>query len=54
MTFSGFMLDSMKTASLSEIPGITSTLLISLWLLVKKRPRVLDVVSVIRVGSLTT
>ena len=34
-------------------PGITSTLLISFWLLVKKS-RVLDVVSVIRVGSLTT
>ena len=54
MTFSGFRLDSMTTASWSEIPGFTSTLLISVWLLVKKRSRVLDVVSVIRVGSLTT
>ena len=44
----------MKTASWSEILEITSTLLISVWLLVKKRSRVLDVVSVIPVGLLTT
>ena len=44
----------MKTAWWSEIPSIMSTLLISVWLLVKKRSSMLVVVSVTLVGSVTT
>ena len=45
----------MKPVWWSEIPGIISTLLIiSVWLLVKKRSSMLVVVSVTLVGSATT
>ena len=44
----------MMTASWSKIPGITSTLLISVWLLVKKRSNMLELVSVTLIGSATT
>ena len=41
----------MKTASWSEMPGIVSTLLMRVGLLVKKSSSVFAVVSVILVGS---
>ena len=44
----------MKTALWSEIPGITSNLLISVWVPAKKRSSMLAVVSVTLVGSVTT
>ena len=54
LTLIGRRLDSMTTASWSETPGITSTLLTKVWLLVKNRSKILDEVSVILVGSVTT
>ena len=50
----GRRLDSTKTVSWSEMPGITSTLFTRDWLLEKNRSRVFPVSSVICVGSSTS
>ena len=44
---------TLKTASWSEMPGIVSTLFISVAFVVKKSSKMLDVVSVILVGCVT-
>ena len=54
MFFIGRRLDSMKTASWSDMPGITWTWLTSVVVLVKNRSKVVELVSVILVGSVTT
>ena len=50
-TFMGRRLDTIKTALWSEMPGIVSTLLMRVGLLVKKSSIVFAIVSVILVGS---
>ena len=54
VTFIGRRLGSLKTVSLSDFPGMTSTFLMSDWLLVKKRSMVLDECSMTLVGYVTT
>ena len=54
MFFIESRLDSVKTASWSDMPGITWTWLMSVVLLVNNRSKVVQLVSVILVGSVTT